>query len=94
MSWASILELPQINQLEKARHFINLLGYNELQIIKLAVDGFDDQIIADRLNISKHTVRRHIDNIQDKTPKIYEQRLSFRRQLIPKLAPYLFLFRD
>ena len=88
------LDLDQNKQLEKARQFIQLLRDAELKIIKLSAEGFDDLSIADRLCISEHTVRRHIENIQNKTPKVYEHKLKFRRQLIPKLAPYLFLFRN
>ncbi|NTV65009.1 MAG: helix-turn-helix transcriptional regulator [Oscillochloris sp.] len=88
------LNPEQHNQLEKAHRFLQLLGQSERNIVTLAVEGYSDQKIALRLCISEHTVRRHVENIQNKTPSIYGRKLKFRQQLVPALAPYLFLCQD
>jgi DNA-binding NarL/FixJ family response regulator len=42
------------------------LSKRELDILRLLVDGHDYKIIADKLFISPHTVRKHIANIYEK----------------------------
>jgi DNA-binding NarL/FixJ family response regulator len=42
------------------------LSSREMDILKLMVDGCDYKQVADKLNISPHTVRKHIANIYDK----------------------------
>ena len=42
------------------------LSNREMDILKLMVDGYDYKIVADKLFISPHTVRKHIANIYEK----------------------------
>lgn len=42
------------------------LSTREMDILKLMVEGFDYKVVADKLNISPHTVRKHIANIYEK----------------------------
>ncbi len=42
------------------------LSTREMEILKLMVDGYEYRIVADKLNISPHTVRKHIANIYEK----------------------------
>jgi len=42
------------------------LSTREMDILKLMVEGCDYRQVADKLNISPHTVRKHIANIYDK----------------------------
>lgn len=42
------------------------LSSREMDILKLMVDGHDYKLVADKLNISPHTVRKHIANIYEK----------------------------
>lgn len=42
------------------------LSTREMDILKLMVEGCDYKQVADKLNISPHTVRKHIANIYDK----------------------------
>src|SRR5690606_8402363 len=42
------------------------LSSREMDILKLMVDGYDYKVVADKLSISPHTVRKHISNIYDK----------------------------
>ena len=44
----------------------NSLSNREMDILKLMVDGYDYKVVADKLFISPHTVRKHIANIYDK----------------------------
>ncbi len=43
-----------------------LLSAREMDILKLMVDGYDYKVVADKLFISPHTVRKHISNIYEK----------------------------
>ncbi|NTU79318.1 MAG: hypothetical protein HGA45_07935 [Chloroflexales bacterium] len=92
MTWLDDLKPEQRTELEKARQFLQLLGQPERDVVMLAVQGHSDQIIASQRYISEHTVRRHIENIQNKTIDVYGRKLKFRQQLVPKVAPYLFLY--
>ena len=94
MIWLNDLKPEQQTQLENARQFLQRLHPSERDVVMLAVQGHSDQIIASQRCISPHTVRRHIENVQNRTPDIYGQKLKFRQQLVPALAPYLFLFSD
>ncbi len=42
------------------------LSNREMDILKLMVDGYDYKVVADKLFISPHTVRKHIANIYEK----------------------------
>lgn len=42
------------------------LSTREMEILKLMVDGYEYRVVADKLNISPHTVRKHIANIYEK----------------------------
>lgn len=42
------------------------LSSREMDILKLMVDGYDYKVVADKLFISPHTVRKHIANIYEK----------------------------
>jgi DNA-binding NarL/FixJ family response regulator len=42
------------------------LSSREMDILKLMVEGCDYKVVAERLNISPHTVRKHIANIYEK----------------------------
>lgn len=92
MSWLDDLNPEKRTQLENACQFLQLLRQPERDVVIMAVQGYSDQDIASRLCLSKHTVRRHIENLQNKTPGGYGRKLKFRQQLVPELAPYLFLF--
>ncbi|MBX0326129.1 LuxR C-terminal-related transcriptional regulator [Oscillochloris sp. ZM17-4] len=91
MNWLDDLNSKKRIQLENARQFLRLLHPPERDIVMLAVQGHSDQSIASIRCISQYTVRRHVENVQNKTPDIYGRKLKFRQQLIPELAPYLFL---
>jgi len=43
-----------------------ILSERETEVLKLLVDGFDYKIIAQKLFLSSHTVRKHIANIYQK----------------------------
>lgn len=90
--WSTLFTLSQQQELLQSHQFMQLLTSAEQPIVKLAVEGFDDRSIAATLLSSIHTIRRHIENIQHKTPAVYGRKLKFRHQLIPKLAPYLFFW--
>jgi DNA-binding CsgD family transcriptional regulator len=45
----------------------SLLSARELEIIKLCLDGLSSKMIADKLNISIHTVKNHKRNCMEKT---------------------------
>jgi DNA-binding NarL/FixJ family response regulator len=49
---------------EKAEE--STLSSREMDILKLMVEGYDYKVVADKLFISPHTVRKHISNIYDK----------------------------
>ena len=42
------------------------LSDREMDILRLMVDGYDYKVVADKLFISPHTVRKHIANIYEK----------------------------
>lgn len=42
------------------------LSAREMDILRLMVEGYDYKVVADKLCISPHTVRKHIANIYDK----------------------------
>ncbi|HEY1047654.1 MAG TPA: response regulator transcription factor [Bacteroidia bacterium] len=44
----------------------NDLSAREMDILRLMVDGYDYKVVADKLCISPHTVRKHIANIYEK----------------------------
>lgn len=44
----------------------NELSAREMDILRLMVDGYDYKVVADKLCISPHTVRKHIANIYEK----------------------------
>jgi DNA-binding CsgD family transcriptional regulator len=44
-----------------------VLSQRELEIIKLCLDGLSSKMIADKLNLSIHTVKNHKRNSMDKT---------------------------
>jgi DNA-binding NarL/FixJ family response regulator len=44
----------------------NVLSKREMDILKLMVDGCDYKVVAEKLFISPHTVRKHIANIYEK----------------------------
>jgi DNA-binding CsgD family transcriptional regulator len=92
MNWLDDLNPEKRTQLENAGQFLQLLHPPERDVVILAVQGYSDQSIASLRCISQHTVRRHVENVQNRTPDIYGRKLKFRQQLVPELAPYLFFF--
>lgn len=46
---------------------IQLISHREIEIIKLCLEGNSSKMIADKLNISIHTVKNHKRNCMDKT---------------------------
>ena len=55
------------NETETENTIYDILTRREIEIIKLIVNGCTDKEIASRLNISFNTVRRHHQNILQKT---------------------------
>ena len=43
-----------------------VLTRRELEVLRLVADGFNNQIIGEKLFVSEHTVHRHMANIFDK----------------------------
>lgn len=89
--WFDSLRPESQQQLLQARKFLQLLRHPERKVVELAVQGLNDKSIAEVTRSSEHTIRRHIENVQHRTPEFYGQKLKFRQQLVPMLAPYLFL---
>ena len=48
---------------EKNNHLSSLLSEREKEILKYTIHGFDAKRIAETLNISTLTVRKHISNV-------------------------------
>ena len=42
------------------------LTKREIEVVKLLIEGFENEEIADRINISTHTVKAHISGIMKK----------------------------
>ena len=59
---ASITE----KETEALSHHDYALSERETEVLRLLVDGYDHNIIANRLFLSPHTVRKHIANIYNK----------------------------
>lgn len=85
------LPLNQQQQLAHMHAFMLHLTPMERQVVRLAVTGLDDHEIAQHAICSVYTIRRHIENITKKSQDFYGYKLAFRRQIIPRLAPYVFL---
>jgi DNA-binding NarL/FixJ family response regulator len=51
---------------EDQTHSEHELSDRELEVLKLLVNGYDYKIIAEKLFLSSHTVRKHIANIYSK----------------------------
>lgn len=62
----NLLMSARIDKQEKEDSTESGLSTRELDILKLMVDGYDYKVVADKLNISPHTVRKHIANIYEK----------------------------
>lgn len=62
----NLLMSARIDKQEKQNSTESGLSTRELDILKLMVDGYDYKVVADKLNISPHTVRKHIANIYEK----------------------------
>lgn len=59
------------------------LSEREKEILKLMVEGHDYKVVADKLFISPHTVRKHIANIYQKlhvTSKVQAVRLAMKKK--------------
>lgn len=46
---------------------ISLISHREMEIIKLCLEGLSSKMIADKLNLSIHTVKNHKRNCMEKT---------------------------
>lgn len=57
-----------VDYILNSNHFVtnNYLSERELGVLKLLVKGYDYKIIAEKLFLSSHTVRKHIANIYAK----------------------------
>ena len=53
---------PSVHKTEE----VGNLSEREMQVLKLLVDGLDYKNIAEKLDISPNTIRKHIDNIYKK----------------------------
>ena len=42
------------------------LTKREIEVVKLLIEGFENEEIADKINISTHTVKAHISGIMKK----------------------------
>ena len=42
------------------------LSAREIEVLRLVADGLNNQVIAERLFLSEHTVHRHVANIFNK----------------------------
>jgi DNA-binding NarL/FixJ family response regulator len=60
-----LMNATNVETLDK-KEDANDLSTREMEILKLMVDGNDYKVVADKLFISPHTVRKHIANIYDK----------------------------
>lgn len=59
------------------------LSEREKEILKLMVEGHDYKVVAEKLFISPHTVRKHIANIYEKlhvTSKVQAVRLAIKKK--------------
>lgn len=59
------------------------LSEREKEILKLMVEGHDYKVVAEKLFISPHTVRKHIANIYEKlhvTSKVQAVRLAMKKK--------------
>jgi DNA-binding NarL/FixJ family response regulator len=59
------------------------LSDREKEILKLMVEGHDYKVVAEKLFISPHTVRKHIANIYEKlhvTSKVQAVRLAMKKK--------------
>ena len=62
----NLLMNASIQQSNEKQDEENVLSNREMDILKLMVDGCDYKVVADKLFISPHTVRKHIANIYEK----------------------------
>jgi len=62
----NMLMNAKIDNLPKEKEYESLLSSREMDILKLMVDGYDYKVVAEKLFISPHTVRKHISNIYEK----------------------------
>lgn len=62
----NLLMNASIQQNNEKQDEENVLSKREMDILKLMVDGCDYKVVADKLFISPHTVRKHIANIYEK----------------------------
>lgn len=62
----NLLMNSNINKVEEQDKDHYELSSREMDILRLMVDGYDYKIVAEKLNISPHTVRKHIANIYEK----------------------------
>lgn len=62
----NLLMNANINKAETIANEENDLSNREMDILRLMVDGYDYKVVAEKLNISPHTVRKHIANIYEK----------------------------
>ena len=90
MAWFEHADPERHRLLEQSSNFFSQLPPREQEILRLAVQGLNDQDIASQSKISLHTVRRHIENMLHRTCDVYGRKLKFRQELVPKIAPYLF----
>ena len=56
----------QHKQKETAKPETHILSERETEVLHLLVDGYNYRIIAEKLFLSTHTVRKHIANIYDR----------------------------
>jgi DNA-binding NarL/FixJ family response regulator len=62
----NMLVNAKIKDLPKEKEDDSVLSSREMDILKLMVDGYDYKVVAEKLFISPHTVRKHISNIYEK----------------------------
>jgi ATP/maltotriose-dependent transcriptional regulator MalT len=49
------------------------LSRREMDVVKLAIQGLTNQKIADKLRVSKATLKTHLNNIYKKLPEIKKE---------------------
>jgi DNA-binding NarL/FixJ family response regulator len=62
----NMLMNAKLENMPKEKENETLLSSREMDILRLMVEGYDYKVVADKLFISPHTVRKHISNIYEK----------------------------
>lgn len=59
-------ELQNDHLRTRAQHYVSVLTKREREVLALVGDGCPNRVIAERLEISEFTVKRHVHNVLDK----------------------------